>query len=233
MTEVLRFRDIYKSYTIGDNVQHVLNGTNLTLHAAESISIMGPSGSGKSTLMNIIGLLDVPDKGDYLIEGEHVNHLSSNEKAAVRNLKIGFVFQSYFLLPRMTAIQNVALPLTYRDIPEKTMMDKSLAMLDKVGMANWAHHKPNELSGGQQQRVAIARALVGEPALVLADEPTGALDPQTGDDVLTLFLELNTKEKTTLLINTHDPDVAQKCQRRLKLKDGQLHEHNKIIKGSA
>ena len=224
MAEVVELRGIHKSYTIGENVQNVLTGTDFILNSAESASIMGPSGCGKSTLMNMIGLLDTPDKGDYFFEGQDVSKLDKNEKASIRNLKIGFVFQSFFLLPRMSALQNVSLPLTYRDLDPKMIEEKASLMLEKVGMLKWAKHKPNELSGGQQQRVAIARALVGEPAVVLADEPTGALDPKIGKAVLDLFINLHEVQNTTLVIITHDQTVAKRCRRQFKLVDGQLVE---------
>ncbi len=222
MAALIQLKDINKSFQIGEQVQHVLQGLDLEIEKGELVSIMGQSGSGKSTLMNLIGMLDTPDTGQYFFEGQEVEHLPPNDLAAIRNRKVGFVFQSFFLLPRMTALQNVGLPLMYRGMPEPEIKTLSLAMLEKVGMTSWAFHKPTELSGGQQQRVAIARALVGQPALVLADEPTGALDPHIGSEVLDLFIHLNESEQTTLIIITHDPGVAKQCKRQLHMHEGQV-----------
>lgn len=222
MTPLIQLKDINKSFQIGEQVQHVLRDLSLDVDKGELVSIMGQSGSGKSTLMNLIGMLDTPDSGQYFFEGQEVEHLPQNDLAAIRNRKVGFVFQSFFLLPKMTALQNVGLPLMYRGVPEPEAKTASLAMLEKVGMADWSSHKPTELSGGQQQRVAIARALVGQPALVLADEPTGALDPHIGSEVLDLFIHLNESEHTTLIIITHDPGVAKQCKRQLNMHQGQV-----------
>ena len=225
MTMLVQLHKIKKSYHVGEQSQQVLQGVDLEVHAGEVVSIMGQSGSGKTTLMNIIGLLDRPDSGHYHFAGNLVEHLSVDELAEIRNQHVGFVFQSFFLLPRMTAVQNVGLPLMYRGgLSEAEIHERSLAMLEKVGMANWAKHKPTELSGGQQQRVAIARALVGKPALVLADEPTGALDPKIGNDILDLFIRLNEEEGATLIIITHDPKVAHRCRHRVRMVDGHIVE---------
>lgn len=224
MTTLIDLSNIHKSYQVGEQKQHVLKGIDLKVSAGDLVSIMGQSGSGKSTLMNIIGFLDQADSGTYAFNGQTIQTLSDDDLAEVRNQSIGFVFQSFFLLPRMTAIQNVALPLLYRGMPEAEMHEQALEMLEQVGMKNWAHHKPTELSGGQQQRVAIARALVGKPKLVLADEPTGALDPRIGQEVLELFIELNDSVGTTLIIITHDPGVADRCKTRVKMEDGHIVE---------
>lgn len=224
MTALIELSNIQQSYQIGEQIQHVLRGIDLTINKGDLMSIMGQSGSGKSTLMNIIGLLATPESGCYHFDGRPVEKMNSDELATIRNLSVGFVFQSFFLLPRMTAVQNVGLPLMYRGIPEVEIKERAFAMLEKVGMKNWAHHRPTELSGGQQQRVAIARALVGDPQVVLADEPTGALDPRIGQEVLELFIQLNESENTTLIIITHDPGVADRCRQRVKMQDGHIVE---------
>jgi len=221
---MLALRDIHKSFYIGPTRVDVLQGADLHVGRGEMVAIMGKSGSGKSTLMNIIGLLDRPSRGEYRLNDRATGHYSDDELAQARNELIGFVFQSFHLLPRLTAAENVAVPLIYRGIPEKDQRRLSLAVLDKVGMADRAHHRPHELSGGQRQRVAIARALVGEPRLVLADEPTGALDPRVGEEILDLFVTLNRQEGITLVIITHDPGVAARCQRTVVMADGFLRE---------
>ena len=224
MTETLiQLMDIKKSYCAGNECQLVLNELNLTVNRGELVSIMGQSGSGKSTLMNIIGLLDPPDSGKYYFKNENIIDFDPDKQAYTRNRMIGFVFQSFSLLPRMSAMENVALPLIYCGTDKHEMTERAMTMLEKVNLADKAKHKPNELSGGQQQRVAIARALVNAPDLILADEPTGALDPRIGGDVLDLFIHLNEEEKKTLIIITHDPSVAQKCQTRYQLVAGILN----------
>lgn len=219
---MIELRQITKKYTLGEQQQMVLRGIDLHIAKGESIAIMGPSGSGKSTLMNIIGLLDRPSSGQYILQNKEVSHLNDDELAVLRNQVMGFVFQSFFLLPRFNAIDNVGLPLSYRHWPENEIKEKALELLKRVGMENHALHKPNQLSGGQQQRVAIARALIGNPAIILADEPTGALDSQTGNEILDLFSELNQRDKVTIVIVTHDADVAARCSRVLHVKDGLL-----------
>ena len=220
---MLRLRDIRKSYRVGPATVEVLRGVDLEVDRGEFVSIMGASGSGKSTLMNIIGLLDEPSSGSYSLDGREVSAMTDNRRSAIRNASIGFVFQSFYLLPRLTALENVRLPLIYRGAGGAEMNRRASASLERVGMDDRADHKPNELSGGQQQRVAIARALVGGPAIVLADEPTGALDPTTGNDIMELFAELN-GDGTTVIVITHDPEVAQRCARRTHIGDGALHE---------
>ena len=215
---MLRLRDIRKTYRVGPASVDVLRGVDLEVERGDFVSIMGASGSGKSTLMNIIGLLDEPSSGSYSLDGREVSDMTDSRRSAIRNASIGFVFQSFHLLPRLTALENVRLPLIYRRAGGAEAGRRARASLERVGMADRAGHKPNELSGGQQQRVAIARALVGEPAIVLADEPTGALDPTTGVEIMNLFGELNDDGKTLIVI-THDPEVAQRCRRRTRIGD--------------
>lgn len=211
---------ITKTYHMGDNAHTVLHGISIDIKQGELVALMGASGSGKSTLMNIIGLLDSPSSGRYLLSGKDVSTLSDNERADIRNQTVGFVFQQFFLLSKLNALENVALPLSYQGIAKKEMQQRSMAMLEQVSMTDKAHHKPNELSGGQQQRVALARALVCKPKLILADEPTGALDSKTGEDVMSLFKTLHKNDNCTLLIITHDNHVGRACERRLYIKDG-------------
>jgi putative ABC transport system ATP-binding protein len=200
----------------------VLRDVIFELQRGEMKAIMGVSGSGKSTLMNIIGFLDRCTSGRYYFSGRDVSNLSSHELAEIRNRNIGFVFQSFSLLPRSTAVQNVMLPLFYRGLPRREAKEKAMLMLEKMNVAQWSEHKPNQLSGGQQQRVAIARALVGEPEVILADEPTGALDSRTGQEVMEIFCELNQNENRTILIITHDRDVSAYCQQVVMIKDGKI-----------
>ncbi|MYA95887.1 MAG: ABC transporter ATP-binding protein [Nitrospinae bacterium] len=221
---MLELVDVHKSYVTGPVTTEVLRGVRLEAGRGEMLSIMGPSGSGKSTLMNIIGLLDRPTNGSVFLKGRELMKMSDDELSALRNVCIGFVFQSFFLLPRLTALENVSVPLVYRKWGGAAIRRRALEMLEKVGMGEHAHHKPNQLSGGQQQRVAIARALAGSPALLLADEPTGALDADTGRDIMALFLELNASEEATVIIITHDRDVARRCARRLRIQGGLLEE---------
>ena len=223
---MLRLVDISKSYVIGPITVEVLRGIGLDVRQGDLVSIMGPSGCGKTTLMNIIGLLDQPTSGSYLLEGREVSSMADNQLSAVRNARIGFVFQSFHLLPRLTALENVGLPLVYRGLRDKEIKRRAREVLDKVGMHDRADHRPNELSGGQQQRVAIARALVGAPALVLADEPTGALDPRIGQEIMQLFRSLNAEEQLTVIVITHDPTIARQCRRRTRIHDGVLHEES-------
>ena len=224
MPDMLRLVDIRKTYHIGPISVEVLRDVRLDVDAGDMLSIMGPSGCGKSTLMNIIGLLDRPTSGSYLLKGREVSAMDDDALSAIRNASIGFVFQSFHLLPRLTAQENVGLPLVYRGLGSTEIRRRSREVLDKVGMQDRADHRPSELSGGQQQRVAIARALVGAPTIVLADEPTGALDPQVGQEVMQLFRDLNAEEGITVVIITHDPKVARQCKRRTYINDGVLHE---------
>ncbi|MBM4276676.1 MAG: ABC transporter ATP-binding protein [Deltaproteobacteria bacterium] len=217
---MLNIVEIHKTYQIGPTEIKVLRGITLTVEKGEMLAIIGPSGSGKSTLMNMIGLLEQPTSGSYFIEGKKISYDNDRELSKIRNQKIGFVFQSYHLLPRLTAMDNVGIPLVYRDMKEKEIKERAKEYLKKVEVEDRAQHKPNELSGGQQQRVAIARALIGDPALVLADEPTGALDSRTGQEIMSLFKRLNEEEDITIIIITHDPKIALQCKRKVELKDG-------------
>lgn len=223
MAEILSMKNIYKSYYIGEDELEVLHDVNLTVHSGEFLSILGPSGSGKSTMMNIIGCLDVPTSGSYLLSGKDIEELNEAEMAAVRNKEIGFVFQNFQLLPRLSALKNVELPLIYSNVKPSERKDKALKMLEKVGLADKINNLPTQLSGGQQQRVAIARALITEPTILLADEPTGALDQKTGTQVIKLFEDLNNDGRTIIMI-THDRSIASKAKRVVNILDGLLTE---------
>ncbi len=221
---VLRLRDVHKSYPLGPVRVDVLKGVDLAVRRGELLSIMGPSGCGKSTLMNIAGLLDRPTSGACLLQGRDAARMSDDERTAMRNAHIGFVFQSFHLLPRLTAAQNAGLPLVYRGLPDAEVRRHAIEALDRVGMANRNGHLPNQLSGGQQQRVALARALVGEPAVVLADEPTGALDPATGREVMAMFEALCGGREVAVIIVTHSAEVAARCHRQTRMAHGLLVE---------
>ena len=216
--------DIEKTFRLGPLDVPVLREVSLEVKKGELLSIMGPSGSGKSTLMNIIGLLGRQTSGSYLLSGRDVSSMKDRELSAFRNINIGFVFQSFNLLGHLTAQENVAVPLTYRRMGRGEIRHRASAMLEKVGMGERMHHKPDQLSGGQKQRVAIARALVGNPSVVLADEPTGALDSNTAEEVMQLLTGLNRTEQITILIITHDPAVAARCMRRTLIHEGRLWE---------
>ncbi len=221
---MLHLADIRKSYQVGPVMTEVLQGFNLKVEAGDLLSVMGPSGSGKSTLMNIIGLLDRPTSGTYLLNGRDVSRLKDNELSTLRNQHVGFVFQLFHLLPNLTALENVCLPLVYRGTRSAEIKRRAHALLEQVDMGDRIDHRPGQLSGGQKQRIAIARALVGEPELLLADEPTGALDPDMSNEVVDLLLQLNTERGITVLIITHDPLVACRCTRQLHIRDGMLLE---------
>lgn len=223
MTEVLAMQNICKSYYIGEEELEVLHNVNLMIHTGEFLSILGPSGSGKSTLMNIIGCLDVASAGKYFLSGNDINDLDEIELAKVRNKEIGFIFQSFQLLPRMSALQNVELPLIYTGLPASERKKRSKTILERVGLTDKMRNLPNQLSGGQQQRVAIARALVTEPSILLADEPTGALDQKTGAQVMELFEELNRDGRAIIMI-THDSNIARHAKRIVHILDGHLTE---------
>jgi len=215
--------DIRKSYRVGPTEVKVLKGINLTVAKGELLAIIGPSGSGKSTLMHMLGLLEKPDTGTYQIDGARVAYDDDRTLSTLRNRKIGFVFQQYHLLPKLTALENVGVPLIYRGIKEAEVRKRSLEYLTKVDMQGRANHRPNEMSGGQQQRVAIARALVGTPSMILADEPTGALDTKTGEEIMDLFHRLSRDEGITMVIITHNPGLAEQCGRYVKIIDGMIY----------
>lgn len=221
--EILLMQDIVKSYHMGDEEQVVLNGVNLSVNEGDFLSVLGPSGSGKSTLMNIIGCLDIPTSGTYILRGRNISEQSQKQLARIRNKEIGFIFQSFQLLPRLTALENVELPLIYSRISTSERRKRAKEMLVKVGLVDKMFHRPNQLSGGQQQRVAIARALSNYPTLLLADEPTGALDQKTGKQVMKLFEELNNEGHTIIMI-THDSNIAGYAKRIVRILDGNLSE---------
>lgn len=219
MKDVISLKDIRKSYYLGKQELPVLKGINLVIQQNEYVALMGPSGSGKSTLMNIIGCLDTPTSGTYILNGHDVSSMQDDELANVRNVEIGFVFQQFNLLPRLTAWENVALPLIYAGVGKQEREERARTMLDKVGLSDRAHHKPNELSGGQSQRVAIARALVNNPSIILADEPTGNLDTKTSVEIMELFSAIHEQGNTVVLV-THEEDIANFTRRIVRVRDG-------------
>jgi len=223
---IIEIEKLHKVYLLGKTQVHALRGIDIIIQSGEYTSIMGPSGSGKSTLMNIIGCLDVPSSGLYRLNEQDVSHLNDNELAKIRNKEIGFVFQTFNLLPRASALHNVELPLIYNGSPASKRKEKAKEALDKVGLADRMSHKPNELSGGQRQRVAIARALVNNPAMILADEPTGNLDTSTGEEIMEIFDLLNEQGNTIILV-THESFIADHSRRIIRLKDG-IVEHEEI-----
>jgi putative ABC transport system ATP-binding protein len=213
--------DLWKTYVMGSEQIHALQGVSISIDRGEYVAIMGPSGSGKSTLMNLIGCLDTPTRGSYLLNGKQVSQMNDNELARIRNEEIGFVFQTFNLLPRATALHNVELPLVYAGVPAKDRQARARAALEKVELAQRMNHRPNELSGGQRQRVAIARALVNNPSILLADEPTGNLDSKTGLEIMGLFEKLH-KAGNTIVLVTHEPDVAAFAYRTIQIRDGKV-----------
>ena len=219
MEPILHLKNIYKSYYLGKQELKVLKDISLNIFKNEYVALMGPSGSGKSTLMNILGCLDTATSGTYVLNGKDVSKMPDNDLAEIRNKEIGFVFQQFNLLPRLTAAENVALPLVYNGTSKKQRIEQALEMLDRVGLADRSHHKPNELSGGQGQRVAIARALVNNPAIILADEPTGNLDSKTSEEIMQIFGKIHNEGNTVILV-THEEEIAHYAHRVIRLKDG-------------
>ena len=218
---MIQVKDVHKSYDLGETFVHALRGVSFSIEEGEFVSIMGPSGSGKSTLMNIVGCLDTPSEGTYLLKDRNVGNLDEEQLAGIRNKEIGFVFQKFQLLPRSSALENVALPLKYASVKQSERLIRAEKVLAKVGLTNRLTHKPTELSGGEQQRVAIARALVNSPSILFADEPTGNLDSKTGDQVLDIFKDLN-KRGQTIVVITHEREVAKQSQRTITIKDGEI-----------
>lgn len=219
MGAIIELNDIRKSYYLGKQELKVLKGITLDVHKNEYVALMGPSGSGKSTLMNLVGCLDSPTSGKYILNGKDVSKMEDDDLAEIRNKEIGFVFQQFNLLPRLTAVENVALPLIYNGTSSKIRSELALEMLDRVGLSDRSHHKPNEMSGGQNQRVAIARALVNNPSIILADEPTGNLDSKTSVEIMNIFGKIQAEGNTVILV-THEEDIARFARRIIRLKDG-------------
>jgi len=219
MEPLITIKDIGRKYVIGTETIHALKSVSLTINKGEFVALMGPSGSGKSTLMNILGCLDTPTKGDYILNGIDVSHMTDNELADVRNAEIGFVFQTFNLLPRNTALDNVALPLIYAGVNKETRKARARKALENVGLGNRTDHKPNELSGGQRQRVAVARALINNPSIILADEPTGNLDTKTSIEIMGLLEDIHAKGNTIILV-THEEDIAKHAHRIVRMRDG-------------
>ena len=224
---VIRLQDVYRTYEMGDQVLNALDGISLSIQKNEYIAIIGASGSGKSTMMNIIGCLDRVTAGDYFLNGINVGNMNEVELAKARNREIGFVFQSFNLLSRASSLKNVMQPLVYRGVPLAKRKEIASAALERVGLADRMNHQPNELSGGQRQRVAIARALVGEPAILLADEPTGNLDSKTSREIMALINELHAQGQTVIMV-THEPDIARHCERVIRLEDGNIHSDTSV-----
>lgn len=232
MSSLIKIENLTRTYTIGDETIHALNGVNLEILQNQYVALMGPSGSGKSTLMNILGCLDRPSSGDYYLNGPNVATLDDNQLAVIRNKEIGFVFQTFNLLPKYTALENVALPLIYAGWNEEKRIERAKEVLDQVGLKDRMKHKPNELSGGQRQRVAVARALVNKPSIILADEPTGNLDTKTSYEIMHLFQEIHDAGNTVILV-THEEDIASYAHRIIRMRDGvveneKTHQPNRI-----
>ena len=231
MTEVIRIRDLTREYLMGEERILALRGVTLDVRRNEYLAIMGPSGSGKSTMMNLLGCLDTPTAGEYRLNGEEVSRLADDALARVRNREIGFVFQTFNLLPRATALHNVELPLVYAGVRSRERRDRAMAALERVGLGHRVEHRPNELSGGQRQRVAIARALVNEPSILLADEPTGNLDSSTSEEIMRVFGDLHAAGQTVIMV-THEPDIAAHAERIVTLRDGRV-ESDRLTRGAA
>ena len=233
MTAMITIEGMTKVYKMGDIEVHALRGVDVKINKGEFVAIMGPSGSGKSTLMNMMGCLDTPTAGRYALDGIEVASLNDNQLSSVRARKLGFVFQQYMLLPRQTALANVEMPMVYRGIPAADRKQRAALALEIVGMGNRMDHRPNELSGGQQQRVAIARALAGSPAVILADEPTGALDSKTSEEIMHMLMQLNREQQLTIIIVTHEADVAAYADRILTIRDGIIIDDRRNQRGAA
>ena len=232
MKQIISVKDLTKTYIMGTEKVHALRGLDLDIFKNEYVALMGPSGSGKSTLMNLIGCLDTPTSGTYILNDNDVSSMSDGDLAAVRNREIGFVFQTFNLLPRLTALDNVALPLVYSGMRKSRRLEKASEVLEIVGLGDRMTHKPNELSGGQRQRVAIARALVNDPAIILADEPTGNLDTKTSVEIMAIFDEIHHNGNTVIVV-THEPDIADHCHRIVRLRDGMVEsdvQNENVIK---
>ncbi|CRK81047.1 ABC transporter ATP-binding protein [Neobacillus massiliamazoniensis] len=229
-TPIIEIKNIMKSYKLGGETVHALNNISFEINKGEFLAIIGPSGSGKSTLMNMIGCLDRPDSGQYLLDGKDIGKMNDNQLATIRNQKIGFIFQNFNLLTKLTAVENVELPLLYAGLSAKIRRELALESLKKVGLSDRAGHLPTQLSGGQQQRVAIARALAGNPSILLADEPTGALDSKTSKEILEIINQLNELGNTIILI-THDLSIAKQAKRMVSIQDGQLQENGGVLSG--
>lgn len=223
MKPLIQLKNIHKSYPLDGFDLEILKGINLEIAAGEFVAIMGPSGSGKSTLMNILGCLDTPTSGEYILDGENIEHLSGDQLAEIRNRKIGFVFQGFNLLSRTSAIENVELPMVYAGVPDKDREERAAKALNSVGLHERMHHQPNQLSGGQQQRVAIARAIVNEAPIIFADEPTGNLDTKMSVEIMDLFTKLNENLHRTIILVTHEEDIALFAKRIIKIVDGEIH----------
>lgn len=232
MSGIIHLQGILKNYYLGKQVIEVLKGISLNIYKNEYVALMGPSGSGKSTLMNILGCLDTPTAGTYVLNGKDVSRMSDNDLAEVRNQEIGFVFQQFNLLPRLSAVENVALPLVYAGVGKKERLAKAMMVLEKVGLADRSHHRPNEMSGGQNQRVAIARALVNDPSIILADEPTGNLDTKTSYEIMDIFEKIHAGGNTVVLV-THEEDIANHARRIIRLRDGLLESDRQTERAAA
>ncbi len=226
MQPIIEIKNLKKLYTMGTEIIRALDGVDLDIFANDYVALMGPSGSGKSTLMNLLGCLDTATEGDYALNGTNVSTMEDAELAEIRNKEIGFVFQTFNLLPRMSSLENVALPLVYAGISKEERLDRAKASLDAVGLGDRVHHRPNELSGGQRQRVAIARALVNNPAIILADEPTGNLDTKTSVEIMGILEKIHSSGNTIVLV-THEPDIAEHAHRIVRLRDGKVEENIK------
>jgi putative ABC transport system ATP-binding protein len=229
MAAIVQIRDLVKDYKLGEITAHVLKGVSLDIERGDFVAIMGPSGSGKSTLMNILGCLDKPTSGSYWLDGIAVDELDRDQLAEIRSGKIGFVFQQFNLLARTSALENVALPLLYADVSARERYSRAVQALHEVSLAGWEEHRPSQLSGGQQQRVAIARSLVNKPRIILADEPTGALDTQTSFEVMGIFQRLNRESGITIIVVTHEQDIAAFANRNITLRDGKIVQDVRII----